>query len=408
VLCNNRLVNRQPPDSTQCVCLFPQIEGSVKVSIAGVTTVQTLEETCIVGPCREDFTASAASLRAVMGRNDNEYSSLPDTLVFYESPQLGKGPVGKQPVECLPSPLTPDSSQVFHNNNISCIYSADNTLADFVVDAPHKPCLPAGKPLKMFPGRARAFGLELASQPLKSSNMILNSFEKLLFRSGGKIVYPKVNANNLVVTAMNGRFYLFGNCDIQKEFFSCSGKSGASGMPVFIHLKVIIRDMKGLFDSAFDSRKRAFAGKIKGIGAFVVPDRELFGKINLPVSASLFGLKGDLDCLARELGGKLEMFPYLSIGSLMKSFPGIYLMFESMIISKLGSFAELCHSVYGVFGIRNFKAYGSLRNHDIPQIYLLLQSQYIREEAVHFRGNIDFRVAIPPIPEGMGFLATKK
>jgi hypothetical protein len=39
------------------------------------------------------------------------------------------------------------------------------------------------------------------------------------------------------------------------------------------------------------------------------------------------------------------------------------------------------------------------------EICNILHSCYLKAEAVHFRGN---EVAIPPIPKGMGFLATNE
>lgn len=386
MICNNRLLDRQPQSITQCVYPSPQIEGSIKVSVAGVSTVQTLEKTCFLRSYSVDFIASFACFGTVMRSNCNENGFLFNSFIFYETSQLVESPVGKQPVNCPSSSSVSYSLQVFHNNNISCIYFADNTYTDFMIDTPHKPFLSAFKLFEMLLGRLGAFGLEFTPQSLKFCNLAFNSFKKLFFRSCGKIVYPKINPYDFVIRSTNTRIDFLDNSNIQEYFFPGFGKSGASDVPIFIGLKIVIRNIENLFDSAIDSGKRALTGPVKRIGTFIILNGQFFGKINLSVFASSLGFNGKFDCFATKLGRKLRELSYLFVGSLMQNLPRVYFVLPSIVIGKLNGLAELYHRFYKIIGTRNFDAYSSFGHHSDHR-RSSLQTSFLSFSGVHFRSD---------------------
>jgi hypothetical protein len=217
--------------------------------------------------------------------------------------------------------------------------------------------------------------------------MSLHSSEKLPFRGSGKIVYAEVNPDCFALGIDRAGAHLFSNSDIKVQVFSNLGECSTSYVPLAIIAKIILRNLEGSLYSAIKSRKRAFARPIKGIGAFIILNRKLLGKLCLPIPQASLGLKGKLDGLAAELGRKVEELSYFLVSSLMEGFPGSYFVLQSMIVGKLGGLAELQHCNYKAFGIRNFQTYCGLYDHNYQMPQELMGWLYIKKETGHFRGN---------------------
>ena len=363
VVSNNRRVDKAPKGVTTCVHPFPEIQRSVKVSVAGVAAVQAFEKTGILGPDGIDLVAHMAGLGCI-GRGDcNKNNSSSGCLVFDKTPQLAKGPVGEQPIQSLPSSFRPDAVQVFHNDNISCTHITDNTLADFMIEAPHEPSLSALYLLEMPFSRASAFALESASQSLKSGNMIGYSFEKMSAGCGGEVVYAKVDSDNFAVRTDADRIGLFGNNNVQEYVFAAFGESGACYLPTVISLEVVLGNEKYAFVSSLERGKRASAAKVKGIGTLVIWDGKLSGKVDFAVSASPFRLKCEFDGFAGKLGRQPESCPHIRVKPLVQCFPGAYLLPECMVIGILCGFGELAHGFYENWRRFNLQLHSGLHQH---------------------------------------------
>ena len=386
---NDGLIDGQPQSITPCVYSVPQIEGSVKVSIAGITTVQTFEEACLLRSDRIDFMASIAHLGGIFRRNRAEYNTFSDGFVFHETPQLQERPIREQSVQVFPSSLRSDALQVFHNDNISCIHSADDTLADFMVDTPHEPCLSVSETTKMPLGRLRAFALERTSQPLKSCYLAFHSFDKNKIRGCGKIVYADINSYYLGVQAKKSGADVFSNNDVKIKVLPMLAENGAGYLPVSVCLEIISRDMKDGLVSTINGRQRAFSREVEGIGTLVVLYGKLLGEIHLAVLASSLGLQSRLDSLATQLRTKFGELPDVSVGLLVQSLPRAYLVFQSEVIGILGCLAELLHGFGYAVRMRNLQPHCCLNSHNIS-----LDTTYLKTN----------RQFLPPINR-VGFLA---
>jgi len=386
---NVGLIDGQPQSITPCVYSVPQIEGSIKVSIAGITTVQALEEPCLLWPDRIDFMTSVAHLGGIFRRDSAKYNPLSHGFVFHETPQLQERPIGEQSVQVFPSPFCSDAMQVFHDDNISCIHSTDDTLADFMIDTPHEPCLSASETIKMPLGRLRAFALERTSQSLKSSNLTLHSFDKNKVRSSGKIVYADINPYYLGVQAEKSGADVFSNNHIKIKFFSMLAESSTCYLPVSIGLEIIFRNIQSSLISAINRGKRASTREIKRIRTLVVLDGKFPREIRLAVLASSLGFKSRLYSLAAQLRAELGELPDVSIDLLMQSLPRAYLVFQSKVMGILSSLAELLHGSDYAFRMRNFQLHRCLNPHNIS-----LDSKYLKIN----------RQFLPPL-KSVGFLA---
>jgi hypothetical protein len=376
---NDGLIDGQPQSITPCVCSVPKIEGSIKVSIAGIAAVQALEEACLLRPDRIDFMTSVAHLGSIFRRDRAEHNALPDGLVFYKLPQLQKCPVVQETIQFNSHPLLSDALQVFHNDNISCIHLADDTLADFMVDAPHEPCLSASEKPKMPLGRLRAFALERTSQPLKSGYLALHTPEKREIRGRGKIVYADINPYYLGVQAKKSGADVFSNDNIEINFLPLLTERGTGYLPVSVGLEIILRGMQHSLVSAFNRGKRAFSREVKRIGTLVVLDGKFIGEIHLAVLASSLGLQSRLDSLATQLRAELGELPDVSIGLLMQGLPRAYLVLQSEVIGILGCLAELLHGSEYACRMRNFQPHCCLNSHNISldTTYLKTQPQFL-------------------------------
>jgi hypothetical protein len=386
---NDGLIDGQPQSITPCVYSVPQIEGSVKVSVAGITAVQALEEACLLRSDRVDFMASVAHLGGICRRDGAEHNAFSDGFVFYEIPQLQERPVAQEPVQVFPSPLRSDALQVFHDDNIPCIHPADNTLADFMVDTPHEPFLPARYSLEMLSGRFSAFALERTSQPLKSCYLALHSFDKNKIRGRGKVVYADINSYYLGVQAKKSGADVFSNNDVKIKFLSDLAESGTGYLPVSVGLEIILRDMKDGLVSAIHSRQRAFSRDVKRIRTLVVLDGKHLGEISLPVLATSLSFKSRLYGFATQLRTEFGELPDVGISLLMQGLPRAYLVLESEVIGILGCLAELLHGSDYTLRMRNFQPHCCLNSHNIS-----LDTTYLNNN----------RQFLPPL-KSVGFLA---
>lgn len=386
---NIRLFDEKPQSITTCVCSVSEIQRSVKVSIARVSTVQALEKTSLFRSDGKYLMASVACFGRVGGRNNHKDNTISGRLIFYEVPQLEERPVMQKPIQFLSFSSCSYATQVFHDDNITCFASADNTLADFMVDTPHKPCLSTTHLHKMLLGRLRAFALEFAPQPLKSCNMIFDTFEKLPIGCGSEIVNAEVNSDNLIVQAKSARTDLFSNNHIKENIFTISTQDGTTDIPITIGFKIIQRDKKFAFISSFECRKRAFARKIKGIRTLVVLDGKFLGEVYPTISASSFGFQSVFYGFARQLRRQFESCSEVFVEMLVQGFPRAYLLSQSIIIGVLCGFGELLHSSDERRRRFDLHFHGSLNNHVIP---------YVRMDIKNYRQFL------PPL-KSVGFLA---
>jgi hypothetical protein len=400
MISNNRRVDMQPRGITQCVYPFFQVERSVKVSVAGVATVQTPGEPSILGSFREDLMASIAGFGGVRRKDRSKNNALPCSLILYEAPKLMERPVREQSIQFFSSSPLSYALQIFHNDNIPCIQFADYTLADFMIETPHEPFLPSRKIFEVLSGRLSAFPLEFTSQSLKFCNMSFNSPEKPGFGRGGQIIYTQVDPNNFRVKSGLGND-LPGNNDVQKQILCNFAENSTPYPPVFIGIKVVLGNIEINLESFINSGKRAFSRKIKGIRTLIILNRKLLAEVYPSVSAGFFDFKSKFDSLARELGRQFGKAADLFVCSLMEGFPRIYFIFESIIVGKLGGLTEFHHCVDETLGKRYFQADGGLAHHRKK----LLQRHFISINR-EFVSAEEITVAIPPINKWMGFLAT--
>ena len=247
ITCQNRRVYDSPahiPSISSC-----NIPCSINVRIERMSTILTLKES------RMSSSISTRTPIAFFGcisriNIDNPYS-LFQSLIFNKVLELPKSPLVNPFV--VPSRLS-DSSQIFHNNNISHFQRGNNRFAYLVVSPTHKP-IPFSRELFEFSlGSFCAFGLKFTNKPISPLSQGFNFITiKNIVGSDGEFINSQVHPKNFTMLVRScGAFS--GECKSKIMFIFRLSKKAFNNLPIFKIFQSIIRNRDRNLNSTFESR----------------------------------------------------------------------------------------------------------------------------------------------------------
>jgi len=227
------------------------IPCSINVTIKRMPTIFTFKETRM--PNSISAMASVTFFRGI-GRvyidNPNSFFKsfiLDKVLELSESPFVNP---------FIVSGRLSNSSQVFHNNNISIFQFRNNRFADIVISPSHKPRPDTREFFKFSLGCPRAFGLEFTN---KSISLLSQGFNfitiKFIIRCDCEFINPQVYPKNFAMMVRSfGAFS--GECESEIMFFFGLSEQTFNNLPIFKILRSIIRNFNRNFNSALNSGDR--------------------------------------------------------------------------------------------------------------------------------------------------------
>lgn len=218
IACYDRLVDREPEGYSQWLNPISDIEGSVKIGVAGISAGVAKEKSLI---SRSDFSAEAAGLACIGWIHIDNRTSFLQSLVFDKALQLPESPRMQLPVKSFAFILS-DVSYPFHRYNVTAPQTAYNFFAYSMVFASHKPFPFAREFFQMYLSRLRAFALQSGNIYLMLLHLRNYASVELAVRSYGEVLYSDINTEN---TPMLSRAYYW---------LDVFGKAQPEEHPVFL------------------------------------------------------------------------------------------------------------------------------------------------------------------------------
>ena len=205
---------------------------------------------------RTEFTTARADLGSVVRFDPINNNSFSFSFVLNKVLQLEEAPITENPIHLFSFSLFPDTFQVFHHNLVS-VKIGNNILTNFMINFSHKPLLSARYFLEQSLGRPCAFGLKFTTQVFEIPFSLLDfsGIIKPAIRTDGKVVYSKVNAQNirLRVNVLLSGSNLFRECEQEEtSAFFINTQKAFFDIPSEIFF-VAVWDGEWNLDSAFNS-----------------------------------------------------------------------------------------------------------------------------------------------------------
>ena len=167
---------------------------------------------------RTNLSTFGTDLGSVVRSNLNKFNSLSFSFVLDETLQLEETPITNPIIHFLPSSDFSNPFEIFHNNFAS-IKTANNFLADVMINPCHKMFLFSRNLFQESSGTSSSFSLEFTSQEFEFSFNLFNlsRVEEPIIRSNSEIVYAEVDAKNSVRTrTFDSNLFRFSSQFIQK------------------------------------------------------------------------------------------------------------------------------------------------------------------------------------------------
>lgn len=247
IACQDGLIYGSPAHVSRIASC--NISRSINVRVNGMPTISTFLESSMsrsISPMTPiTFFGSVSRINV-----DNPYS-FSESLVFYKALELVESPlVYPLIISCSLS----DTTQIFHNNNITFIQIRYNRSTYVMISPTHKP-RPCSRELFEFSlGTSGAFALEFTNKFVSLYPQGFNFVTvKNIFGSDSEIINPQVHPENFVMLVRSHRSFL-GECECEVRFIFGLGKQTFNNLPIFKIFQSIVRNLNGNFNSTLNSR----------------------------------------------------------------------------------------------------------------------------------------------------------
>lgn len=341
-----------------CIDIGVEAESTVPTAIPPTSPVRL-----------PDLPTIAASLTRVSGVD--VFNTLPKRFGFIlqEVLELPESPSPQEFVESFPIPPPSRDVQFLQNKEVGIAFNY--LFGDTVVDIGHKPSLSTTETPKMSSTGSSAFTLEMFSQPrvptFDSTNML--TIEEIIITCNNRVddasIYPY---------SLGGFNYSWGlgfSSKIEVSFTCFDVEGCSSYSPREVSLEVV-RDNKLHLDSAKSRRHGDNSTFQEGRECVVIkPDSGellfLGQSLHPPPLEHIAGLvSGCTDEAAVELR---ELFPYVSVGGLMKLGFIVSLQLESFSETLIAGYIVEPHCVFNTIIQWNLKVDCSLHTNPSDSIY---------------------------------------
>ena len=167
---------------------------------------------------RTQLSTFGTDLGSVVRFDSNKFNPLSFSFILDKTLQLEETPITNPIIHSSSEISSSDTFEIFHNNFAS-IKTANNFLADVMINPRHKMFLFSRNLFQESSGTLSSFSLEFTSQEFEFPFNLLNlrGFEELSVRSNSEIVYAEVNTKNSVRTrTFDSNLFRFSSQFIQK------------------------------------------------------------------------------------------------------------------------------------------------------------------------------------------------
>jgi len=249
------------------------IPCSVDVGVDGMSTSLTLKE-----PRMSDSISVVTSItffRCVSRINIDNSDSLSKSLIFNKVLKLSKSPLVNP---LIVSSGDSNSTQIFHNNNISFFEGGNNRSTNVMVCPSHKPFPSSGKFLQLLSGTSCAFGLEFAN---KSVSFFPQGFNFVTIKnipgSDCKIINPQVHPKNFGMLVRSFGIFL-GECKSEISFIIGLGEQTLDDIPIFKIMQSVFGDSNRNFNSSINCRDTQNIIFKRETSWSIISDRSVFNQ----------------------------------------------------------------------------------------------------------------------------------
>ena len=224
------------------------IPCSVYVGLDGMSTILTLLKS------RMSYSISSETpitfFRSVGRININNPNSFSKSFVFDKLLKFIESPLVNP---FIVSSRNSNSTQIFHNNNISRLQTGNNRSTYVMVRPSHKPSPSSRKFFQLLSRTLRAFGLENTNKSVSTFPQGFNFVTiKNILRSDSEIINAQVHPKNFGMLVRSFGIFL-SECKSKIMFASVFCKETFSNFPVIKIIRSVFRNRNGNFNSSIDS-----------------------------------------------------------------------------------------------------------------------------------------------------------
>ena len=372
------------------------IPCSVYVGLDGMSTILTLLKSRMSNSISSE---TPITFFGGVGRIDiNNPNSFSESFVFDKLLKFIERPLVNP---FIVSSRNSNSTQIFHNNNISRLQTGNNRSTYVMISPSHKPSPSSRKFFQLLSRTFRAFGLENTNKSVSTFPQGFNFVTiKNILRSDSEIINAQVHPKNFgMLVRSNGVF--LSECKSKIMFATTLSKQTFSNLPVVKIIRSIFRNKNRNFNSSIDSSDTQNIIRKRETPRSVISNRDF---IDDRISSFTFQYTtSHLNTGCRKLSRESEI-SQLRINERMES--------DIIFNSKNSSIVDIVlkplfievDSINYDFSNFNFNRNTSNQHH----VYFKNQDYLNLSILPNSSKNSKLNSAIPPTNEFMGILASNK